>query len=317
MNVRDFSCPAMAGIDVSKAWLDVALGDSDRVDRFTNDAAGCAALSERLLNAELVALEATGGYEMRIVRSLLAAGVPVAVVNPRQVRDFARASGRLAKTDRLDARVILQFARAFRPTPIPDLGDQHAALTALVARRRQLIDMAVAEKNRLEHAPQALVPLIKDVQDLLKSQLTAVDAAIATAIDQEPDLATRRDILLSVPGIGDVAAAVIIAELPELGQIDDKKLSALVGVAPIAHDSGTLRGQRHIGGGRATVRCALYMATLSAIRCNDPIKAFYTRLREAGKPPKVAIVAAMRKLITMVNTIVKRQVFWENQKHGC
>lgn len=317
MNVRDFSCPPMAGIDVSKAWLDVALGDSDRVDRFTNDAAGCAALCERLLNAELVALEATGGYEMRIVRSLLATGVPVAVVNPRQVRDFARASGRLAKTDRLDARVILQFARAFRPTPIPDLGDRHAALTALVARRRQLIDMAVAEKNRLEHAPQALVPLIKEVQDLLKSQLTAVDAAIATAIDQEPDLAARRDILLSVPGIGDVAAAVIIAELPELGQIDDKKLSALVGVAPIAHDSGTLRGQRHIGGGRATVRCALYMATLSAIRCNDPIKAFYTRLREAGKPPKVAIVAAMRKLITMVNTIVKRQVFWENQKHGC
>ncbi|WP_110034638.1 IS110 family transposase, partial [Hoeflea marina] len=307
----------MAGIDVSKAWLDVAVSDSDRVDRFANDAAGCAALSERLGNAELVALEATGGYEMRMVRSLLAVGVPVAVINPRQVRHFALASGRLAKTDRLDAHVILHFARVFRPAPMPDLGERHASLTALVARRRQLIDMAVAEKNRLEHAPQALVPLINQVQALLKAQLTTVDAAIATTIDQQPDLAARRDILLSVPGIGDVAAAVIIAELPELGAIDDKKLSALVGVAPIVRDSGTLCGQRHIGGGRPTVRCALYMATLSAIRCNAPIKAFYTRLRDAGRPPKVAIVAAMRKLITMINTIVKRQVFWENQKHGC
>ena len=307
----------MVGIDVSKAWLDVAVDGEAVVSRFPNDAQGFTALCERRGEVQLVALEATGGYEMRIVRVLLANGIPVAVVNPRQVRDFARASGRLAKTDRLDARAILHFARAIRPAPIPCLDDRRTALAALVARRRQLIDMAVAEKNRLEHAPAPLVAMIEEIIAALKAQLARIDAAIALAIDAQPDLAERRDILLSVPGIGTVGAAVLIAELPELGTIEDRKLSALVGVAPVAHDSGSMRGQRHIAGGRATVRCALYMATLSAIRCSPTVKAFYSRMRANGKPPKVAIVAAMRKLITMINTIVKRKTPWRELQHGC
>jgi transposase len=178
--------------------------------------------------------------------------------------------------------------------------------------------MAVAEKNRLEHAPQAVVALISETLAALKAQLARVDAAIALAIEAEPDMTARRDLLLTVPGIGEISAAVLIAELPELGAIDDKKLAALVGVAPIAHDSGAWRGQRHIAGGRATVRCALYMATLSAIRCNPAIKTFHKRLRDAGKPPKVAIVAAMRKLIIMINTILKKRTPWNQpQQHGC
>jgi transposase len=248
----------MVGMDVSKAHLDVAVEGKRAVTRFDNDATGCAALAAAVAGAELVVVEATGGYEMRIVRVLMAAGIAVAVVNPRQVRDFARASGRLAKTDQVDARVIGHFARAMRPAQIPHIDDGRIALAALVTRRRQLIDMAVAEKNRLEHAPGAVAALIDETITGLKTQLARVDAAIALAIEAEPDMAERRDLLLGVPGIGEVNAAVLIAELPELGAIDDKKLAALVGVAPMAHDSGTLRGQRHISGGRATVRCALY-----------------------------------------------------------
>ncbi|ARO22300.1 IS110 family insertion sequence transposase protein [Rhizobium sp. TAL182] len=308
----------MVGIDVSKAHFDVAVEGKSAVGRFDNDAPGRTALATAIAGAELVVVEATGGYEMALVRTLMAAGIAVAVVNPRQVRDFARASGRLAKTDQVDARVILHFARAMRPAQIPHIDDGRIALAALVARRRQLIDMAVAEKNRLEHAPQAVAALIGETLAALKSQLARVDAAIALAIEAEPDMAARRDLLLTVPGIGEVGAAVLIAELPELGAIDDKKLAALVGVAPVAHDSGTWRGQRHIAGGRATVRCALYMATLSAIRCSPAIKAFHKRLRDAGKPPKVALVAAMRKFIVMINTIIKRRTPWsEPQQHGC
>ncbi|WP_434710125.1 IS110 family transposase (plasmid) [Rhizobium sp. YTUHZ045] len=308
----------MVGIDVSKAHFDVAVEGKRAVVRFDNDAPGRAALATAIAGAELAVVEATGGYEMAIVRALMAAGIAVAVVNPRQVRDFARASGRLAKTDQVDARVILHFARAMRPAQIPHIDDGRIALAALVTRRRQLIDMAVAEKNRLEHAPQAVATLIGETLAALKSQLARVDAAIALAIEAEPDMAARRDLLLTVPGIGEVGAAVLIAELPELGAIDDKKLAALVGVAPVAHDSGTWRGQRHIAGGRATVRCALYMATLSAIRCSPAIKAFHKRLRAAGKPPKVALVAAMRKFIVMINTIIKRRTPWsEPQQHGC
>jgi transposase len=248
----------------------------------------------------------------------MAAGIAVAVVNPRQVRDFARASGRLAKTDQVDARIILHFAKAMRPAKIPHIDDGRIALAALVARRRQLIDMAVAEKNRLEHAPPAIALLINETLLALKAQLARVDAAIVIAITADPDMAERRDLLLSVPGIGEVCAAVLIAELPELGDIDHKKLAALVGVAPMARDSGMMRGQRHISGGRATVRCALYMATISAIRCCPPIKNFHGRLRTAGKPPKVAIVAAMRKFLAIINTIVRQKTLWSPQtQHGC
>ncbi|RWX20780.1 IS110 family transposase, partial [Rhizobium leguminosarum] len=196
----------MVGIDVSKAHLDVAVEGKRAVVRFDNNAPGCAALTAAVAGAELVVVEATGGYEMAIVRTLMAAGIAVAVVNPRQVRDFARASGRLAKTDQVDARVTLHFARAMRPAQIPHIDDGRIALAALVTRRRQLIDMAVAEKNRLEHAPEAVAALIGETLAALKAQLARVDAAIALAIEAEPDMAARRNLLLTVPGIGEVSA---------------------------------------------------------------------------------------------------------------
>lgn len=313
----DASQDFMVGIDVSKAYLDVARDGVTSVARWNNDVTGCNELAAAVAGASLVVVEATGGYETPMVRTLTAAGIAVAVVNPRQVRDFARASGRLAKTDRVDARVILHFAKAMRPAQIPHIDDGRIALAALVTRRRQLIDMAIAEKNRLEHASADIAALIHELLASFKAQLIRIDTAIALAIEAEPEMAERRNLLLSVPGIGETTAAILIAELPELGSIDDKKLAALIGVAPIAYDSGMMRGQRHIGGGRTTVRCALYMATLSAIRCSTTIKIFYTRLRDAGKPPKVAIVAAMRKLATILNTILRRRTPWTSQQHGC
>lgn len=313
----DASQDFMVGIDVSKAYLDVARDGVTSVARWNNDVTGCNELAAAVAGASLVVVEATGGYETPMVRTLAAAGIAVAVVNSRQVRDFARASGRLAKTDRVDARVILHFAKAMRPAQIPHIDDGRIALAALVTRRRQLIDMAIAEKNRLEHASADIAALIHELLASFKAQLIRIDTAIALAIEAEPEMAERRNLLLSVPGIGETTAAILIAELPELGSIDDKKLAALIGVAPIAYDSGMMRGQRHIGGGRTTVRCALYMATLSAIRCSTTIKIFYTRLRDAGKPPKVAIVAAMRKLATILNTILRRRTPWTSQQHGC
>ena len=299
------------GIDVSKAYLDVAVDGASKVTRHGNDNAGRSELATRLKAARLIVVEATGGYELDLVRALQAAGAAVAVVNPRRIRDFARASGRLAKTDRIDALAIAQFARAMRPAQTPRIEDGRMALAGLVARRRQVIDMAVAEENRLEHAAPALAGMIHEHIAQLKDQLAGIDVAIALAIDADAALQARRAILESVPGVGQVTAAVLIAELPELGAIDDKKIAALVGAAPVAHDSGTMRGQRHIAGGRGSVRCALYMAALSAVRFNPTIKAFHRRLRDNGKRPKVALVAAMRKLIILLNTLVRRNQIWK------
>jgi transposase len=309
--MRPMGGEAFVGIDISKAHLDLAWDGEDTVARSANDAASCAAVAAELKDATLVVVEATGGYELEIVLALQAAQAPIAVVNPRRVRDFARASGRLAKTDRVDARVIAHFARAMRPSQTPQIEDGRMALGELVARRRQLIDMLVAEQNRIEHAGPSMATAIRDHLAYLKDQLTGIDAAIAIQVRADPAVARRRDILESVPGIGGTTAAVLLAELPELGAIDDKKIAALVGVAPVAHDSGTLRGQRHIAGGRSSVRCALYMATLSAVRCNPAIKIFHRRLRDSGKKPKVALVAAMRKLIILVNTLARRDQLWK------
>ncbi|HEX3521562.1 MAG TPA: transposase [Stellaceae bacterium] len=299
------------GIDVSKAHLDVALDGKRPIPRHVNDAQGCAALARDLGGARLVVVEATGGYELEIVRALQSAGVPVAVVNPRRVRDFARASGRLAKTDRIDALVIAQFARTMRPAQTPHIEAGRRVLGDLVTRRRQVIEMVVAEENRLEHAGPAMAALIKEHVAQLKDQLATIDTAIALAVRADDALSRRKAILESVPGVGEITAAVLIAELPELGAIDDKKIAALVGVAPVAHDSGTSRGQRHIAGGRGSVRCALTMATLSAVRFNPSIKAFHRRLRDNGKRPKVALVAAMRKLVILLNTLVRRDQLWK------
>lgn len=245
------------------------------------------------------------------------AGLAVAVVNPRQVRDLARARGRLAKTDAIDATMIALFGALMRPSPLPAPVAGRAAFGALVARRRQLIDMLIAEKNRLEHAEASVRRWIEESLFALKSQLAGVDAAIAIAIDGDPELVRRRDILVSVPGVATLTAAVILAEMPELGAIGSRQAAALVGVAPVNHDSGAHRGERHIAGGRPSVRCALYMATLSAVRHEPTLKAFHQRLRLAGKKPKVALVAAMRKLVTLLNTLLQRDQLWRPIQHGC
>jgi transposase len=310
------------GIDVAKRWLDWAVADSGRVQRVDNDTAGLTKLVPHLQRHRpaLVVMEATGGYELAAVRALQQAGLAVSVVNPRQVRDFARAGGRLAKTDAIDARVLAAFGTAFRPAPLPVQAASAQSFIALVARRRQVIDMIIGEKNRLEHAEERVRHWIDGSLTHLKSQLLQIDETIALAIAAEPERQRRFEILTSVAGVGALTAAVLIAELPELGQIDRKKLAALVGVAPINRDSGLRSGERHIGGGRASVRCVLYMATLTAIRFNPALKAFHQRLRANGKRPKVAIVAAMRKLIALLNALVRDDQLWAPEpmrQDGC
>jgi transposase len=309
----------VVGIDVSKHHLDLAQHDGAGTKRYANTAEGLGALIAGLRDAapSLVVAEATGGYEIGLVRACQAAAIPVAVVNPRQVRAFARAKGTLAKTDAIDARAIAAFGALLKPRPLGEPVIGREAFAGLVARRRQLVDMMIAEKNRLEHATGAIRLSIEEVLGALKGQLASADAAIALAIDADAELSHRRSILTSVPGVGELTAAVILAELPELGRIGSKQAAALTGVAPINRDSGAHRGERHIGGGRPSVRCAIYMATLSAVRCEPGLKAFYQRLRQAGKKPKVALVAAMRKLVTLLNILLQRDQLWQPQQHGC
>jgi transposase len=308
------------GIDVAKAQLDLADPSGTTTQRIANTAAAIAALADELVRdpPALIVVEATGGYEMPLVSALQQARLPVAVINPRQARDFARASGQLAKTDAIDARILAQFGTALHPAPLPPTDPSQAALAALVARRRQLVDMLIAERNRLEHATAAIQDWINEHLAMLKTQLARTDAAIALTVEASPDLQRRREILTSVKGVGPLTAAVLLAELPELGTIGHKQIAALVGVAPINHDSGTQRGQRHIGGGRPSVRCALYMATLVAVRHNPTIHAFYRRLRDGGKRSKVALVAAMRKLISILNALVRDNRTWQpTSQDGC
>ncbi|MEO9340619.1 IS110 family transposase [Mesorhizobium sp. SB112] len=321
------------GIDVSKAFLDVAFLDatlpgSRQVTRYSNDVAGVSALAaafdgSELVVPDLVIIEATGGYELICVRVLQAQGWPVAVVNPRQVRDFARAQGQLAKTDALDARLLASFGLAMQPAVLAPFDPSRDMLAALVARRRQLIDMAIAEKNRKEQAaayPSAdktITGSIDAILSFLKSQLISLDTSIALAVAADPHMAAAYQRLTQVPGIGAVTAAIILAELPELGHIDHKKIAALVGVAPINRDSGRHRGERHIGGGRHSVRCALYMATISGVRCNPQLTEFYKRLKANGKPSKLALIATLRKLTGILNAIMRKHIQETQQQYGC
>lgn len=310
----------VVGVDVSKRVLDVAQTSCDPVKRWSNDAAGIADLVAALVREPpaLVVLEATGGYELAAVQAMQQAGLAVAVVNPRQARDFARASGQLAKTDAIDARILASFGAALRPTPLPPIDASQAAISELVARRRQIVDMLVAERNRLEHAGSATRRWIEDHILVLKSQLAQVDAALGLAVENSAELQRRHQVLTSVKGVGALTAAVLLAELPELGAIGHKQIAALVGVAPMNHDSGQHRGQRHIAGGRQSVRCALYMATLVGVRFNPTLHAFYHRLRQAGKRPKVALVAAMRKLLIILNALVRDDALWQPlTQDGC
>jgi len=300
------------GIDVSKTTLDVAVRPTPQHWSVANREKGIDRLVSRLqaLSPALVALEATGGLELPVVAALGAAGLPVVVVNPRQIRDFAKATGKLAKTDILDAELLALFAERVRPTPRPLADAEAQALGALLARRRQLIVMLTAERNRLSRALPGIRPGVEEHIAWLKEKLTALDEELAHAIRHSPLWRERENLLRGVPGVGPVLTITLLAELPELGTLDGKQIAALVGVAPLNRDSGVLRGKRTVWGGRAPVRSALYMATLVATRFNLVIRSFYRRLRAAGKAKKLAITACMRKLITILNAMLKHHTPW-------
>lgn len=304
----------IVGIDLGKHHLDVAIEPDHEAFRVPHDEAGISALITRLKphGPDQIILEAGGPLAAQLAGLLAAEGFAVVVVNPRQVRDFARATGQLAKTDQLDARVLCAFAAAVKPACRALKDETAQVLSALVARRRQLMQMLVAEKNRLSAAPPTLVRrnLTTHIRWLQRC-LEDTDRELREQIQDSPVWQARENLLAGVPGIGRVTAQALIGDLPELGQLSDKQIAALAGLAPFCRDSGTLRGQRHIWGGRWQVRTALYMATLAAIRSNPPIKAFYARLRLAGKPPKVAITACMRKLLVILNAMVRDNAPWQ------
>jgi transposase len=301
------------GIDVSKATLDVAVRPSGEMWQVPNEDAALPALAQRLkaLCPSSVILEATGGFEHAAVAALAAIGLPVVVANPRQVRDFGRATGQLAKTDRIDAALLALFGERVRPEPRPLKDAAAEELDAVLARRRQLIEMLTAERNRLGFARAAAVrKSVKRHIQWLERQLADVDGDLERAITASPVWRATEDLLRSVPGIGPVVSRTLIGELPELGHLNRKEIAALVGVAPHARDSGTLRGKRMVWGGRAPVRAALYMSAVTASRYNPVIRAFYQRLRAAGKPAKVALTACMRKLLIILNAMLKTQTPW-------
>jgi transposase len=303
------------GIDVSKDRLDIAVRPGGDVFAVERKAAGLDSMVERLrqLAPHLVALEATGGFETVVAAALSAAGLPLVVVNPAQIRSFAKAVGKRAKTDPIDAAVIAHFAEATAPEPRPLPDDETRLLADLVARRRQIIAMIGAERQREKRArakrlQQSIARLIK----ALAKELTSVDTDIGEAVRGSPVWREKEDLLASVPGVGPVIARTLIAEMPELGQLDRKEIAALAGLAPWTRQSGQWRGKSFIGGGRVGVRCALFLGAMVAARHNPTLKAFFERLVAAGKPKMVAIVAVARKLLTILNAILRDQKPWQN-----
>lgn len=317
------STESFVGLDVAKAYVDVAVRPSGEQWRVANDEAGLAELVPRLrtLGPALIVAEATGGFERAAIAALAASGLPVVVANPRQVRDFARATGQLAKTDQLDAGILALFAERVRPAPrpLPDAAAQ--LLDAVLTRRRQLLEMLVAEKNRLGFAPRPLHRGIRQHIRWLERQLDDVTAELAAQIEASPVWRAKDDLLQSVPGVGPIVSVTLLGELPELGTLTHKQIAALVGVAPLARDSGTLRGKRMVWGGWASVRTALYMAALCGRRWNPQLRDFYERLRAAGKPKKVALIACARKLLTILNAMLRDHACWASPEprvqHSC
>lgn len=300
------------GIDVAKDHLDVAVAGGTVVERYAYTADGLKQLLVQLqpIPAAQIILEATGGLEVRLMSELWAAQLPVSRINPKRVREFAKASGRYAKTDRLDARLLAQFGVALQPAATPLPSAQTQTLAAWVSRRRQLVDMRSMELNRRVSATPTLRPSLDKHIAWLDAEIAALEGDIDDFIQGTPEWAAKDALLQSVPGIGPLTARTLLADVPELGTIDRKQVAALVGVAPFCHDSGYRRGQRFIHGGRRNVRNVLYMATLSATRYNPTIRTFYQRLRQAGKQKKVALVACMRKLLTILNAMLRDNQPW-------
>jgi len=300
------------GVDVSKSSLELNMLPDNHSQQFCNDDRGITQLVKflRKISPILIVFESTGGLEMLAVSSLVQHRLPVVIINPRQIRDFAKATGKLAKTDAIDAATIARFARDIRPQIRPFKDEQTQALTALNTRRRQIVDMLVAEKNRLHTALKPNRRSIEDHIDWLQKALLGINNDIDQMIKQSPIWCKNDKILQSFKGVGPVTSATLLCALPELGSLDRKKIAALVGVAPVNCDSGKYRGRRRIMGGRAEVRHSLYMAAVSALRYNPTIKSFYNRLINAGKPPKLALTACMRKILVTLNAMMKNRSYW-------
>ena len=303
------------GVDVAKDHLDIAIRPEGKIWTIQNNDKEIKELVTQIqeTSPELIVMEATGGLEINVASSLALTGLPVAVVNPRQVRDFAKSTGKLAKTDTLDAQVLAHFAEAVHPEPRFLSDERSRFLKALIVKRRQIIEMCVSEKNRLRLCNKATREGIIEHITWLEESLKNLDEELAQAIQTSPIWREKDKLLQSVPGIGKVTTSVLLASLPELGTLDRKKIAALVGVAPFNRDSGTMRGRRSIWGGRAQVRCILYMAALSATRYNPVIKRFYNRLIDVGKTPKVALTACMRKLLVIINSMLRHSSVWRYQ----
>jgi transposase len=301
------------GIDVAKSALDVNQRPEGLTFQVSNDEAGIAELVARLAASPpaLIVLEATGGIETSLVVALLAAELPAVVINPRQVREFARATGRLAKTDAIDAGVLAQFGEAVKPEPRPLPDAAGRELRALVRRRRQLVEMLTAEKNRLPTATRLVRRKLEKHISWLQTAIAELDTELDDFIKASPSWRERDELFRSTPGVGPVLSAVLLSDLPELGSLNRKAIAALVGVAPLNRDSGQFRGKRRVWGGRASVRSTLYMATLVATRHNPTIRLFYARLLRAGKPKKVALTACMRKLLTTLNAMARTSNHWQ------
>lgn len=300
------------GIDIAQDRLEVFLlpQQSGHTRAYTGGEVAALVEDLRALHPALVLLEATGGLERALVAQLSAAALPVVIINPRQARDFAKATGELAKTDRVDARILALFAERIRPEvrPLPDEALQE--MQALLGRRRQLLEMLLSERNRLRLAHRRVRPSIQKLIEYLERELHAADADLDRLLEQSPNWKVQEDLLKSVPGIGPQTARTLLAGLPELGRLSNREIAKLAGVAPLARDSGTRRGTRSIWGGRAPVRRALYMAALVGVRFNPVLRTFYERLRAAGKPKKVALVACMRKLLVILNSMLRHQAPW-------
>jgi transposase len=301
---------AYVGIDISRDTLDMAVYGEDKLWQFKNNPKDIARLCSLMnkVKPALVVFEATGGYEMPLYIALCEAGLPAAPVNPRQVRDFAKATGKLAKTDALDAKVIARFASVMLPDPRPIPESQE--IKEIVARRNQLVQMIVAEKNRLHNAREKIKERIQTHIQWLEEELDSTNKELALSIEGNPEWQKKNALLQNVPGVGPVLATTLLSDLPELGKLNRKQIAALAGVAPLNRDSGSMRGKRAIWGGRATVRASLYMGTLVAARYNPVISQLYQRLLEAGKCKKVALVACMRKLLTILNSMVRYNTKW-------
>jgi transposase len=303
---------AYVGIDVGKTWLDVALWGNNAVWRVSNDDEGVAEIMARVaaLGLQLIAVEATGGYEQLVVQTMLLNSLPVAVVNPTRVRALSKATGKLAKTDVIDARLIAEYAFKIQPETLAPKEAQEIRLNALVTRREQLVEMRTAEQNRLGTAHNSMQVDIREHIEWMNARIQELEVEINGLVDSLPEWRKQAERLDSIPGVGKITAVTVLAEMPELGQLNRQKIAALAGLAPFNRDSGQKRGKRRIFGGRKGIRRVLYMACLSATKCNPVIRSLYLRLTKKGKLFKVAITACMRKMLTIMNAMTRHQVNW-------